>query len=164
MNSWGGGGSFKGSHIMVLILPNSPGMRKAVLWINTRAFQACRESLVSERKSPVYMSSRETRPWAGSWDIMICFLNRQLSQCEGSSFAAAIKEYSSYKTETFASAWLAIGQETVEKFIYALSKEELFIWALLSYNTYKLEEEGLQNFLLSILVLNWQKLISPKKR
>lgn len=56
---------------------------------------------------------------------MICFVNRQLSQSEGSSFAALIKEYSSYKTEAFTSAWLAIGQETVEKFIY-FSKSELF--------------------------------------
>lgn len=59
--------------------------------------------------------------------LRFVFLNRQLSQCKGSSFAAAIKESSSYKTEAFASAWLAIGQETVEKFIYALSKDELFI-------------------------------------
>lgn len=58
---------------------------------------------------------------------MICFVNRQLSQCEGSSFAAAIKEYSSYKTKAFASAWLVIGQETVEKFIYTRSKDVIFI-------------------------------------
>lgn len=57
------------------------------------------------------------------------FLNGHLSQCKARSFAEAIKGiYLPWEeTEAFLSAWLAIRQETAEKFNCALSKDVIFI-------------------------------------